>query len=53
MFKDISYLELWHPLCSAEQNQLEGINYEEHFEYEPVVQEMLLKDFLSRALVAL
>ena len=21
-FKDISYLELWHPFCSAEQNHL-------------------------------
>ena len=37
-FKDISYLELWQPFCSAEQNHLailvEGINrgyQEEHF----------------------
>ena len=33
-FKDISYLELWQPLCSMEQNQLSSIGpglYEEHF----------------------
>ena len=33
-FKDISYPELWQPLCSVEQNQLCSFGpglYEEHF----------------------
>ena len=44
-FKDISYLELWHPLCSADPKHL--CNFErryheeqfcEYFEFGPVVQ---------------
>ena len=34
LFKDISYLELWQPFCSAEQNHLcnfSGGCYEEQF----------------------
>ena len=50
-FKDISYLELWWPFCSAEQSHLcyfgrgnpEEQNY---FEFGPVVWEMLSKRFL-------
>ena len=33
-FKDISYLQLWRPLCSAEQNHLGNFgrgHFEEHF----------------------
>ena len=54
-FKDISYLELWQPFCSAEQNHLcnFGRGYQEkpilynHFEFAPVVQEeMSFKRFL-------
>ena len=40
MFKDISYLEAWQPLHSQKL-----------FEFGPLVQEMLFKDFLSRALL--
>ena len=46
-FKDISYLEIWRPLCSADQNHLcnFGRMYHEKqfseiiFEFGPVVQE--------------
>ena len=34
LLKDISYLELWQPFCSADQNHLCNIgrgHYEEHF----------------------
>ena len=58
-FKDISYLELCCPFCSAKQNNLCNFgrgHHEEHFCYffkcGPVVQ-MLFKNFLSRALAAL
>ena len=49
LFKDISYLELWWPFCSAEQNNLYLCNfsrgypeeqfYKNYFEFGPVVQE--------------
>ena len=52
LFKDISYLELWRPFCSAEQILLciftEGImrnNSVKNFDFGPVVQEeMPFKD---------
>ena len=49
LFKDISYLELWWPFCSAERNNLCLCNfgrgspeeqfYKNYFESGPVVQE--------------
>ena len=49
LFKDISYLELWWPFCSAERNNLclchfgrgypEEQFYNKYFEFGPVVQE--------------
>ena len=59
-FKDISYLELWHPFCSAECNHLYNWRrgyYEEKF-CEIILNLGLwfrcrLKDFLSGALAAL
>ena len=50
--KDIFYLELWRPFCSAGQNHLRnfGRGYQEqqfceiNYEFGPVVQEMLFKD---------
>ena len=47
LFTDISYLELWKPICSMERNQLCNFgrrHHEEHFceiilNFEPVVQE--------------
>ena len=46
-FKDISYLELWQPLCSVDWNHLFNIgrrHHENYFEFGPVVQvEMLFK----------
>ena len=50
-FKEISYLQLWWPFCSTEQNHLFNLSrgqYKEHI-YEiilnlDVVQEMLFKD---------
>ena len=56
LFKDISYPELWPPLCSVEQNQFFNCtrgHFENHiceitFEFEPVVQEVY---FLSITLV--
>ena len=61
-FKDISYLELWRPLCSTEQNHLcnfKGEYPEEHF-YESIFNLDLwsrrwccLKYFLSGALAVL
>ena len=49
LFKDISYLELWWPFCSAERNNLCLCNfgrgypeeqfYKYYFEFGPVVQE--------------
>ena len=53
LFKDISYVELWQPLCSVEQNHLCNFGRRHHeeqfweffFEFGPVVQEeMLFKD---------
>ena len=57
LFKDISYLELWLPFCSAEQNNLCLCNfgrgypeeqfYKNYFEFGPVVQEEItLERFL-------
>ena len=43
-FKDISYLQLWWPFCSAEPNHLCNFSighYGEHFKFGLVVQEML------------
>ena len=61
-FKDISYLEHWWPLCSAERNHLCNIgqgHYQEHF-CEVVLnldqwfsRRCHFKIFLSRALVAI
>ena len=58
-FKNISYLELWQPFCSAEQNYFGRGCYEEQF-CEIVLnlgqwfrRKYCLKDFLSGALVAL
>ena len=61
MFKDISYLELWQPVCSVEQNHLCNFyrgHYQEHFceiilNLNQWFKRCHLKDFLSRALVAL
>ena len=61
LFKDISYLELWQPFCSAERNRLH--NFGEGYYEEQFVEIILnlgqwfrrrchLKDFLSRALAA-
>ena len=61
MFKDISYLELWQPLCSVDRNHLCNsgrLHHEEQFceiifEFGPVDQEEIrLKKILSRALVS-
>ena len=49
-FKDISYLELWQPFCSADQNHklcnfCRGCHEEQFCEFGPVVQEEIqLKD---------
>ena len=60
-FKDISYLELWWPFCSAERTYLCNFgrgHYEEQF-YEFILnlgqwfRRSSLKDFLSGALAAL
>ena len=56
LFKDISYLELWRPLCSVEQNQFfnctrahfENNICEIIFEFGPVDQDVY---FVSIALV--
>ena len=47
--KDISYLELWQPLCSVERNHLCNFGRRHHennsmnyFDFGPVVQEMLV-----------
>ena len=52
-FKDVSFLELWRPLSSAEWNNLckFGRGHDEEqfceiFEFGPVVQEMPFKDIL-------
>ena len=57
LFKDISYLELWQPFCSAEQNHLCNFGrgcYEEqlwnYFEFGPMVQEMSFIRFLAAPL---
>ena len=60
-FKDISYLELWWPFCSAEQNHL--FNFGRGYQEEQFCEIILnldqwfrrchLKDFLSGALAAL
>ena len=62
LFKDISYLELWQPFCSAVQNHLCNFGrgcYEEQF-CEIILnlgkwfrRRCRLKDLLSRALAAL
>ena len=60
-FKDILYLELWSLFSCVEWNRFGNFgrwHYEEHFcviifEFGPVVQESLFKDFLFRALVAI
>ena len=60
MFKDISYLELWWPFCSAERNNLGLCNfgrvypeeqfYKNYFEFGPVVQEEIaFERFLIRS----
>ena len=53
-FKDISYLELWRPFCSAERNHLwnfiEGImrnNSGKYFEFRPAVQEEMSFEDIS------
>ena len=61
-FKDISYIELWEPFCSAEQNLLNNFGrgcYDEQF-CEIILKLGLwlrrgchLKDFLSGALAVL
>ena len=62
LFKNISYLELWHPLCSAEQNHLcnFGRGYHEEQFCEIILnldhwfrKRYCLKDFLSTSLAAL
>ena len=60
-FKDISYLELWWPFCSAVQNHL--CNFGRRYQEEQFCEIILsldqwsrrcnLKDVLSRALAAL
>ena len=50
-FKDISYLELWHPLCSENWNHLCKFGTKHH--EEQFRNRFLLKDFLSGALAAL
>ena len=50
-FKDISYLELWQPLCSVEWNHLCNLcimrnNSVKFFEFGPVVQEEMFKESL-------
>ena len=61
-FKDISYLELWHPLCSVEQNHSCNFDTKHHKEkfFDIILnlnhwfrRRCLLKDFLSRALMVL
>ena len=60
-FKDISYLELWQPLCSAEHNHLcnLGRGYPEEQFCEIILnlgqwlRKRCLKDFLSGAVAAL
>ena len=59
--KDISYLELWWPFCSAERNHLcnlsrgyqEGQFCEIILNLDPLIRRCHLKDFLSGALAAL
>ena len=60
-FKDISYLELWQPSCSAELNHLYNFSREYHgkqfckiiLNLDKGFRRCSLKDFLSRALAAL
>ena len=63
-FKDISYLELWQPLCSVDQKHLCNFGRSRYYMYEEQFFEIILnlgqwfrrccfKDFLSRALVVL
>ena len=60
-FKDISYLELWRPLCLVEWNHLCNIgrmHHEEQFceiilNMDQWFRRCCLKNFLSRALAAL
>ena len=60
LFKDISYLELWQPFCSAEQNNLcnfgRGCYEEQHKFYSVKLFLMLVngsgEDFLSGVLAA-
>ena len=61
-FKDINYLELWRPFCSAEQNHLYNFvrrcHEEQHFEIILNLDQWFrrrygLKDLLYRALEAL
>ena len=60
-FKDILYLQLWQPSCSAEQNHLGKFgrgHYEEHFceiilNLDQLFRKCCLKYFLSIALVAI
>ena len=60
-FKDISYLELWQPFCSAQQNPFCREYYEEQFweitfcilNLDQWFRRCHLKDFLSGALAAL
>ena len=59
-FKDIPYLELWHPFCSGERNHLcnFGRGYQEEQFCEIILNlgqwfRCCLKDFLSGALAAL
>ena len=56
LFKDISYLELWWPFCSAERNNLCLCNfgrgypeekfYKNYFEFGHVAQEITFERFL-------
>ena len=60
-FKDISYLELWRPFCSAERNQLCNFGRGHHEEqFCEIILNLgqwfgrcCLKDFLSGALAAI
>ena len=60
-FKGISYLELWQPFCSAEQNHMHNFSrgyYEEQFReiilnLDQWFRRCRLNDFLSGALAAL